>query len=111
MIWLKGICVISCMIFGMRCIRKETQMTVKEQIDYMIQSLQIAKDELNYAEKYMKEKEKDKDFWFYGHMGFDSRLPNGTIIRESLKTVGRMANIVANNVVLSSYSGDKIYKD
>lgn len=87
-------------------------MTVKEQIDYMIQSLQIAKDELNYAEKYMKTKEKDgEDFYAYGHMGQDSRSPNGTIIRESLKTVGRMANIVASNVVLSSYNGDKIYKE
>ena len=87
-------------------------MTVKEQIDYMIQSLQIAKDELNYAEKYMKTKEKDgEDFYHYGHMGQDNRLPNGTIIRELLKTVGRMANIVASNVVLSSYSGDKIYKE
>lgn len=87
-------------------------MTVKENIDYMIQSLQIAKDELNYAEKYMTVKEKEgENFWEYGHMGQDSRLPNGTIIRESLKTVGRMANIVASNVVLSSYSGDKIYKE
>lgn len=87
-------------------------MTVKEQIDYMIQSLQIAKDELDYAEKYMEAKEKDgKEFYWYGHMGQDNRLPNGTIVRKSLKTVGRMANIVASNVVLSSYSGDKIYKE
>lgn len=87
-------------------------MTTLQQIDYMIQSLQIAKDELNYAEKYMKTKEKEGvDFYNYGHMGQDNRLPNGTIIRESLKTVGRMANIVASDVILSSYSGDKIYKE
>ena len=29
-------------------------MTTVEQIDYMIQSLQVAKDEIEYAEKYMR---------------------------------------------------------
>ena len=35
-------------------------MTVKEQIDYMILSLQIAKDEIDYAEKYIKEEKNDR---------------------------------------------------
>lgn len=66
---------------------------------------------LHYAEKYIKEKEKDGDnFYAYGHLGQEARLPNGTIIRESLKMVGRMANIVANEVVLSNYSKNKIFK-
>ena len=30
-------------------------MTTVEQINYMIQSLQVAKDEIEYAEKYMGE--------------------------------------------------------
>ena len=30
-------------------------MTTVEQINYMIQSLEVAKDEIEYAEKYMKE--------------------------------------------------------
>lgn len=77
-------------------------MTPKEKIDYMIQSLQLAKEEIEYAEEYLKEKSKDKDFYNYGHMGYN-RAPNGTVIRESLKQVGRMANIVANDVVLSPY--------
>ncbi len=77
-------------------------MTPKEKIDYMIQSLQLAKEEIGYAEEYLKEKSKDKDFYNYGHMG-RGRTPNGTVIRESLKQVGRMANIVANDVVLSPY--------
>lgn len=101
------------MIFGMNYIEKgeEIKMTTIEKINYMIQSLQLAKDEIEYAEKYMKEKDKDKDFYFYGHMGFDNRFPNGTIIRESLRMVGRTANIVANEVCLSNYSGNKIFKE
>lgn len=79
-------------------------MTVVEQIDYMIQSLQVAKDEIEYAEKYIKEKENDKEFYQYGHFGHDNRKPNGTVIRESLKMVGRMANITASNVCLSPYN-------
>ncbi len=77
-------------------------MTHKEKIDYMIQSLQLAKEEIEYVEVYLKEKSRDKDFYNYSHMGHD-RTPNGTVIRESLKQVGRMANIVANEVVLSPY--------
>ena len=86
-------------------------MTTVEQIDYMILSLQLAKDEIEYAEKYMKAKAEDsKDFYKYGHMGYVNRMPNGTIIRESLKMVGRTANIVANNVCLSKYN-DCIFKE
>lgn len=86
-------------------------MNVKEQIDYMIQSLQLAKSEIEYAEKYMDTKKKEgNDFYQYGHIGYDGRQPNGTIIRESLKMVGRLANITANNVVISPYN-DKLFKD
>lgn len=85
-------------------------MTVVEQIDYMIYSLQLAKDEIKYAEKYMKAKEKDgHSFYDWGHMGRNYRFPNGTIIRESLKMVGRLANITASNVSLSCYN-DQIFK-
>ena len=79
-------------------------MTTVEQIDYMIQSLKVAKDEIEYAENYLKNKSVDTDFYGYGHFGHNKRIPNGTIIRESLKMVGRMANIVANNVCLSPYN-------
>ena len=77
-------------------------MTVEQKIDYMIQSLQVAKEEIAYAKEYLELKGIDEDFYQYGHMGQD-RNPNGTIIRESLRQVGRMANIVANDVVLSPY--------
>ena len=85
-------------------------MNVKEQIDYMIQSLQLAKSEIEYAEKYRETEKNDKDFYEWGHMGYDARHPNGTIIRESLKMVGRLANITAKNVSLSSYDS-KLFKD
>ena len=86
-------------------------MNVKEQIDYMIQSLQLAKSEIEYAEKYVNTKKKEgNDFYQYGHMGYDARHPNGTIIRESLKMIGRLANITASKVALSPYS-EKLFKD
>ena len=47
-------------------------MTTVGQIDYMIQSLQVAKDEIEYAEKYMEEKNNDKEFYRYGHFGHDN---------------------------------------
>lgn len=93
------------MISGGNIFREVKRMTTVEQIDYMIQSLKLAKDEIEYAEEYMKTKEKEgEDFYKWGHMGDSNRVPNGTIIRESLKMVGRMANIAANNVCLSPYN-------
>lgn len=85
-------------------------MNVKEQIDYMIQSLQLAKSEIEYAEKYINTKKTDKDFYQWSHMGYNGRHPNGTIIRESLKMVGRLANVTASKVVLSPYS-EELFKD
>lgn len=79
-------------------------MTTVEQIDYMIQW--VAKDEIEYAEKYMEEKNSDKEFYQYGHFGHSIRTPNGTIIREALKMVGRMAYISANKVSLSPYCSE-----
>lgn len=77
-------------------------MTTVEQIDYMIQSLQVAKNEIEYAQEYevLPEVEYDKTI----------RTPNGTIIREALKMVGRMANITANKVSLSPYCRE-LFKD
>lgn len=85
-------------------------MNVKEEIDYMIQSLQLAKSEIEYAEKYEAAKKKDKDFYQWNHMGYNSRFPNGTIIRESLKMVGRLANRTASKVALSPCN-ENLFKD
>lgn len=84
-------------------------MTVREEIDYMILSLQIARDEIDYAEKYLKEAKTDNNFYNYGHLGH-GRVPNGTLIRESLKMTGRVANIAAKKVVLSLYN-DKLFSE
>lgn len=78
-------------------------MTNEQKINYMIQSLQLAKEEIEYAKDHIREENKDKEYYYYGHSGYGLRIPNGTIIRESLRMVGRMANIVANDVVLSPY--------
>lgn len=78
-------------------------MTLEQKIDYMILSLQLAKEEIIYAEKYLKAEKSDKDFYSWGHMGREDRNPNGTLIRESLRQVGRTANIVANEIKLSPY--------
>ena len=64
-----------------------------DKIDYMIKSLEIAKDEIEYAQN-----------WDYGRD--KHRYPNGTIIRESLRMVGRMANQVANDVSFSPYCSE-----
>ena len=58
-----GIAIV-CTISGGNIVREVKQMTTVEQIDYMIQSLKLAKDEIEYAEEYMKTKEKEgEDFW------------------------------------------------
>ena len=85
-------------------------MNVKEQIDYIIQSLQLAKSEIEYAEKYINTKKTDKDFYQWNHMVYNGRHPNGTIIRESLKMVGRLANVTASKVALSPYS-EELFND
>lgn len=79
-------------------------MTNEQKLDYMIQSLELAKEEILYAKDWIEKYKTDPDFFQYGHFGQGKRNPNGTLIRESLKMVGRMANIVANEVVLSPYS-------
>ncbi len=82
-------------------------MTVKEQIDYMILSLQIAKDEIDYAEEYIEKQKKDEDFYSYGHMGYSNRSPNGTLIRESFKMVSRVANLAAKNDNTKLFNGEE----
>ncbi len=72
-------------------------MTNDERIDYMISSLQVAKDEIAYFGNF------DGDL--------NKRQPNGTIIREALRSVGRMAFLVANEVVLSPYHHGLFRKD
>lgn len=87
-------------------------MTQLEKIDYMIQSLQIAKDEIEYAKAYMYKKDTDEslDKDFYSEFGKSHRTPNGTTIREALRMVGRMANQVANECTLTQYC-EEIFRE
>lgn len=82
-------------------------MNQKEKIKFMISSLQIALDELEYAEKYKElydellEEEKKTGKWDWYKLG-QHRSPNGTLIREALKNVARIAPLVAHEVVFFS---------
>lgn len=83
-------------------------------IDYMIKTLYLAKDEVEYAQKYNLKKENDetmgRNFYSYSNFGYGHRMPNGTVIRESLKMVSRLAAQVANECTLNAYC-DELFKD
>lgn len=83
-------------------------MKVEDQIDFMINSLMIAKEELQYAREFKKHNDQDikKGEAWYKRYAYNHRAPNPTLIRENLKTVGRMSNIVAKRVTLSPYCKD-----
>ena len=90
-------------------------MDQKEKIKFMISSLQVALDELEYAEKYKQlydkliEKEKKTSEWDWYELA-KYRSPNGTLIRESLKNVARLAPLVAHEVVFSD-GRIQVYRD
>jgi hypothetical protein len=81
-------------------------------IDYMIESLYLAKDEIKYAQEYNLRKENDETMGrdFYSNYGYNHRTPNGTIIRESLKMVSRIAVQVANECILTNYC-DEVFRE
>ena len=80
----------------------------------MIKTLYLAKDEIEYAQQYNLKKENDRtmgrDFYSYSNFGYDHRMSNGTVIRESLKMVSRLAAQVANECTLNAYC-DELFKD
>lgn len=75
-----------------------------DKIDYMINSLNLAKQEILYAQKYKEEIKNNPDIIYV------KKNPNGTIIRESLNMVGRLAYQVSNNIALSAHN-NKLFKD
>jgi hypothetical protein len=81
-------------------------------IDYMIESLYLAKDEIKYAQEYNLRKGNDEMMGrdFYSGYGYNHRTPNGTIIRESLKMVSRIAMQVANECILTNYC-DEVFRE
>ena len=75
-----------------------------EKIDYMIKSLEVAKDEITYAELYKQKKiEQGDEFYGYSGFGCNHRCPIGATVKEALRMVGRKANQVEKTVSLSSY--------
>lgn len=81
-------------------------MKVEDQIDFMINSLMIAKEELQYAREFKRHKDQDRKDGkgYYNSYAYNHRAPNPTLIRENLKTVGRLANIVSKRITLSPYN-------
>ena len=81
-------------------------------IDYMIKTLYLAKDEIKYAQEYNLQKGNDETMGcdFYSGYGYNHRTPNGTIIRESLKMVSRLAAQVANECILTNYC-DEVFRE
>ena len=78
-------------------------MTINEKIDYMIVALQLAKEELDYKNEYIKlEKENDEKYANDVYKKYDfykkHRTPNKTVIRENLAMVGRIGFILAKDV-------------
>ena len=88
---------------------KNIKLTPIDKIDYMIKSLQIAKEEIEYAQLWNRQKTKQgNDFYCYSGYGSNHRFPNGTVVRESLKMVSRIANTTAKEITLSQYC-DKVF--
>ena len=87
-------------------------MTQLDKINYIIQSLHVAKDEIEYARVYYLRKNTDKDFDrdFCNGFGATHRIPNGTTIRDALHMVRCLANQVANECTLTPYC-EEIFKD
>ena len=80
-----------------------------DKLDYMIKSLQIAKDEAEYAEEYFNNirnlSNKDSLRYICSH-----RRPNGSILKDSLRMVGRLSFQLANEVTLSTYN-DEVFEN
>lgn len=91
-------------------------MNPKDKIKFMIAALQISLEELEYAEEYKKAEEESKnkreetgrwDYLFYDKY---KRTPNGTLVRETLRNVARLAPKVADEILLGKYQAD-IYRE
>ena len=75
-----------------------------EKINYMIKSLEVAKNEIEYAELYKQKKiEQGDKFYDYSGFGRNHRCPIGATVKEALRMIGRMTNQVEKEVSLSSY--------
>ena len=80
-------------------------MTLDRKIQHMIDALTVALDEVEYIKKFEAKKQSEGDR-FYTYLGYanDHRQPSGTIVRESLRHVARLASIAANECVYTSFN-------
>ena len=72
-------------------------MKAEQNIDCMITLLQIAKEEIQYANKHNAMMKQEVEEFYV------NRFPSGTLIRENLKTVARLARITSDNITLTQY--------
>ncbi|WP_027294878.1 hypothetical protein [Robinsoniella sp. KNHs210] len=74
-------------------------MNIKQKIDFMISSLEVAKGEIEYSEEYKRKllsvQEGGSPEWEFYQI---NRNPNITLARENLKTVSRYSSIVAKEL-------------
>lgn len=73
-------------------------MTCEQKIDAMISMLEMAKEEIHYAQKYYGDEKKDPFIHHYGRKGFYERKPNLKYIKENLMQVYRASNILRHNI-------------
>lgn len=74
-------------------------MDTGKKIDYLIQCLEVAKEEYEYMAKFKGECPMwDDDGINYCNYINSHRMPNKTLIRENLNNVARMARIVSNDM-------------
>lgn len=74
-------------------------METTQKIEFMMASLQVALEELEYKEWYTtKCKEDKKNGGCIYNFIPGNRIPNMTLVRENLKTVGRYSSIVAKEI-------------
>ena len=73
-------------------------MTDLELIDYMIGTLKIVRNAIEYKNEYYTQQKNDPEFYFYGHRGYDSKVPNKSLIKDSLANVGRLAFRLKNQI-------------
>ncbi len=86
-------------------------MTLDRKIQHMIDALTVALDEVKYINEFESKKKIEGDK-FYTWSGFanDHRQPSGTIVRESLRHVARLASIAASECTYTSFN-NKLTRD
>ena len=70
-------------------------MRLIDKITYMINTLELTVEEIEYAKGYLREENKSRDLLEFHN---EHRCPNMTLIRENLKTIQRLFGIIAKEI-------------